>query len=214
MSRRKTILTAIVLILIMLIGGMLAFFTDADEDNKVFVLGNVEVRFTSNSSEAFGTQINQLIPNQKISQIAELENVGENDAYVFVKIKVPHISVSVDGAPAEKKDLFSTNMDMDNWKELTNFASEDSNSNSYTHVYAYANNEVLTKLVGKKDETISTAKIFDQISFINVTKPNEITDIFENGKLEIDVTGYAIQADAIEGTPEEVWQHLVQNLVQ
>ena len=212
MSRRKTILTAVVLILIMLIGGMLAFFTDADEDNKVFVLGNIKIKFSDESVENFDVEINKLTPNKTIDQKAELENVGENDAYIFVKVKMPHINVSVDGDEAKKTDLFTTNMNKEKWMELTQFNSEE--VNFYTHVYAYVNGSKLAKFEAKTEQLTPKAEIFSQISFINISNPTQITDVFKEGKLQVDVTAYAIQADDIDNDPASVWTHLEKNLVQ
>ena len=43
MSKRKSIAVAIVLLLILLIGGMMAFFTDTDTATNVFELGKVDI---------------------------------------------------------------------------------------------------------------------------------------------------------------------------
>ena len=40
MSKKKSIAVAIVLLLVLLIGGMLAYFTDTDTATNVFVLGD------------------------------------------------------------------------------------------------------------------------------------------------------------------------------
>ena len=43
MTKKKSIAVAIVLAIVLLIGGMLAYFTDTDTETNEFTLGNVSI---------------------------------------------------------------------------------------------------------------------------------------------------------------------------
>ena len=61
MSKKKSIAVAVVLLLVLVIGGMLAYFTDTDTATNVFTLGdNIEISLheTNWSNGGSGTILN------------------------------------------------------------------------------------------------------------------------------------------------------------
>jgi len=79
-----------------IVGGTYAYFTDKDSAENVVVMGNVDIELTD---ELEGQTIEKILPNQKISDAVSIVNVGNNDAFVRLK-------VSFEGLSAE--DILST----------------------------------------------------------------------------------------------------------
>ena len=99
MSKKKTIAVAIILALVLIIGGMLAYFTDTDTTTNVFVLGDkVEIDLTEPAWDALADTNNNDIPDvaegihpgTKVAKDPTITNESETTpAYVFAEIVVP-----------------------------------------------------------------------------------------------------------------------------
>lgn len=70
-----------------LVGGTYAYLTDAEEDTNVFTIGNVDIDLLS----AAGDEPIILMPNNtdKTKVDYQIKNVGDEDAYVWLRVKVP-----------------------------------------------------------------------------------------------------------------------------
>ncbi len=70
-----------------LVGGTYAYLTDAEEDTNVFTIGNVDIDLLS----AVGDEPIKLMPNntEKTKVDYQIENIGNEDAYVWLRVKVP-----------------------------------------------------------------------------------------------------------------------------
>lgn len=87
MSKKTWILiTCLVLSLAMGLGGSLAYLTDRDADVNVFTMGNVDIELTEDFEQGA-----ELIPGVDIKKEVRVENVGNNDAWVWVDIAIPKI---------------------------------------------------------------------------------------------------------------------------
>ncbi len=97
MSKRKTIAVAIVLALVLVIGGMLAYFTDTDTRINVFSLGdNIEISLSetgwtnSSGSNYTRTEANGMHPGTTVAKDPTINNDSTTTpAYVFAEIIVP-----------------------------------------------------------------------------------------------------------------------------
>ena len=84
MSRKKLIITAIVLALVLAIGGILAYFTDVDTKINKFTMGNVDIEVLEPSWPG-EEGVKDIVPNQEVNKDPQVKNKGSNDIYAFVK---------------------------------------------------------------------------------------------------------------------------------
>ena len=95
--KKKSILlaaTAVMLVAAMSIGGMLAYFTDTDTKTNTFTLGNVEIELTEPSWTEDSYIAN---PGVDVAKDPIITNVGENAAYVRMKVVVSDASAWIAG---------------------------------------------------------------------------------------------------------------------
>ena len=94
MSKKTWILIAcLVMSLAMGLGGSLAYLTDRDADVNVFTMGNVDIELTEDFEQG-----SELIPGVDIKKEVKVENVGNNDAWVWVDIAIPKTLDDVNAA--------------------------------------------------------------------------------------------------------------------
>ena len=83
---KKTI--ALILCMVMALtvglGSTLAYLTDTDTDTNVFVVGNVDIELNEDFQQG-----SELVPGVEVNKDASIENVGNNDAYVWMTVAVP-----------------------------------------------------------------------------------------------------------------------------
>ena len=194
MNKKKTIAVAIVLALILLIGGMLAFFTDTHEVTNKFTLGNgvdIEVTETFNEENA-----KDLLPGAVVAKAPSIENKSSTtDAYVFVKVTVPTYTKN-----SSTTELFKYDVNT-GWTEIESLATEDTTAKTKTHVYAYGTTTAMTKL--EKSQT-TTKPIFDEVTLepTLTEAEKETASVTPN----IIVKGYGIQTTDLGKTdPAEIF---------
>ena len=85
MSKKSLVLVlSLVLALAVGLGGTLAYLTDRDSDVNIFNIGNVDIDLT----EDF-VQGSPLVPGVDVEKEVVIENVGNNDAWVWTTIAIP-----------------------------------------------------------------------------------------------------------------------------
>ena len=115
MSRKKLVLTAIVLVLVLAIGGILAYFTDVQTRHNKFKTGMVDVEVDEpswpgqpidnpnydptdpNSPEKIDPEV-PVVPGQEIPKDPQVVNKGDGKVYAFVEVTVPVRNVKVGNA--------------------------------------------------------------------------------------------------------------------
>jgi len=90
----KTASLASALLGVMAIGGIAAYFTDADTATNTFTVGRVsldlvEPNYPGNDSE----KVKNLVPNEEVKKDPTIINDGVNDEYVFLEVYVPYDTV-------------------------------------------------------------------------------------------------------------------------
>lgn len=95
-KRFVTLVVACVLIAAMGIGGTLAYLTDQTEATNKFTFGDVKVNvveeawdYTDEGDNGVPDKAEDEVPNQQTPKSVQAENVGINDAVVFIKLTVP-----------------------------------------------------------------------------------------------------------------------------
>lgn len=90
MMKKKTVLTAALALAvtsILAVGGSLAYFTDTDDKENTFTLGDVDIKLEENFE-----QESKLYPGEEkdaVTKEVTVKNIGSEDAYVRVHIAVP-----------------------------------------------------------------------------------------------------------------------------
>ena len=96
-----TLCLCVALLAVAVIGGTLAYFTDTDSKDNVFVTGNVKIELEENFGDNDPDTPEKLLPATGSAQAGSLkngitkevsvENVGTEDAFVRVHIAIPSI---------------------------------------------------------------------------------------------------------------------------
>lgn len=193
MNKKKTIAVAIVLALILLIGGMLAYFTDTDSATNTFTIGNVDISLTEPLWDALDDEDNNNIPDvaesitpgATIDKDPTINNISTtNGAYVFAKVVVPALDATT--------PLFTYETNT-GWAELGT-AKYDATAKTITHVYAYGSASAMTELEKATSATAPTSTssaVFSSVTLGNFTA----TQLSGITTTQIVVSAYGIQKD-------------------
>lgn len=207
----KATVTACALAGILTVGGIMAYFTDADTATNTFTVGKVEIDL----QEPDWVPPTDITPEQEFAKDPQVKNTGKNDAYVFVEVIVPYanvITANEDGTRNDAADteLFSYDV-KDGWVELEDQKVVDKTAGTVKHLYAYGTKDVMKAL----KSNVTTDSVFDYIKFVNVIEDEGL----EGKELNVVVNAYAIQTtnitdnkDALDGDnvdgkvkPADVW---------
>ena len=194
MKRKKiaAFLIAGTLCAAMAAGSAAAYLTDKDEVTNQFTVGRVEIDGEEpNYTPDPDGKTNDIVPTQEIAKDPQIENVGKNDAYVYMDVSVPIARVITadadgnrqNGGVAKETELFTMNNVSKKWTLMYSRRSGDN------MVYVYSYNEILAP--GK-----TTDPLFTSITFANV-----IEGQIDDQQSDVPVNFYAIQAlNTGEGT--------------
>ena len=195
----KNIVICIAVVLMLIIGSALAYFTDADSETNSFTVGNISLDLTEPSWNP--EKGKNITPSQTIVKDPQITNDGANDAFVFISVEVPMATVktaNADGTAnaAALKELFSYDVN-DSWAMVK----KTTETSSVTYVYAYVGADGNMKAL-KPGSTTQPA--FDSVTFVNA-----IEGQLDNKTLTIDVSSMGIQANDLNTTnPAEVYEIL------
>ena len=217
MSKKKSIAVAIVLLLVLLIGGMLAYFTDTDTATNVFVLGDdIDISLSENSSWTNGgsgntynsVAANGIHPGAVVAKDPTVNNVSTTTpAYVFAEVIVPTYSTGSGSAP-----LFKLNSDTTSSPTALGTSVGDAGNTGWTlikvdnttsgvikYVYAYGTSSAMTSLAAGA----STNPVFTCVTLEpTLTAAQKATATNQN----IVVNAYGIQTDSLGVTaPLEIF---------
>lgn len=218
MNKKKTVIAAAVLALVVLVGGILAYFTDTEEKTNVFTIGNVDITLTEDgwtegsfnegtwtagtTGEYSRTEAQNLTPNAVIPKAPIVTNVGSNDAYVFVKVTVPMATIKVGSeTEATSHELFSYTVN-DGWKQLSKTVAD----NKAVYVYAYATGTHDGAGIQKSELTIlnkagsatgvATPAVFNTVTLADLAEAPASAALTQ----KIDIKAYAIQSNNIDSS--------------
>lgn len=203
--KRREIILAGAIAVLLAIGGILAYFTDTEQAVNEFTVGKVEIDLQEPSWDADNPP-EAVVSNEEISKDPKVVNIGKNDAYVFIKVSVPYGNVSATDengnvSPKADRELFTYKVN-DGWIEVGS-PSKNETEGAVEHVYAYASADKMTAV----KSGANTATLFDSVKFINAIDGEGL----EETDCNIVVDAYAIQiTDAYEGgtegaVPSSVW---------
>ena len=185
-----TLCLAVALTATAVVGGTLAYFTDTDEKTNTFTVGNVDIELTEPDWKEENAK---LIPGREIAKDPTITvKPGSERAYTFMKVKLSDDFAQLLKDYAEFKDMDLT--DAEQQKALINLWFKSAVSPKIMSV-DLADNSVILGVLSPKNPGESV-KYFDA-----VTVPGDVdaSMINQNGRYEIDITAYGIQAEGFEG---------------
>ncbi len=111
MKKGLLMVLGIVSIALLSLGGSLAALTSRDAGNNTFTFGDVEIELVSD----LGNGPTMLMPDNENKTYAnyKITNTGENDAYVFLRVKVP--AVLEDAYPEAADNVIHWNFEEALW---------------------------------------------------------------------------------------------------
>ena len=176
----------------------LAYSSVTDGITNTFSIGNVRIKLTE--TEYPGNTVSGIVPNSETAKNPQINNVGVNSAFVFLKVTVPKKEVTVAdayGNCSEKtlQEIFylktsendidiTENSFSDCWSELESYAEESSETKTY--VFGYKN---------ALGSFRATEPLFDKIQLKNIIEQ----EIDPEELQEIKIEAYAVQSDNIPG---------------
>ena len=169
-------------------GGTVAYLTDAETATNTFTVGKVKIDleepgYPGNDSD----EVKNIIPNQEIVKDPQIENTGNNDALVFLRVEIPQETFTDedDGTWEQKKqDLFRLKGVSDQWELLRTETTTDADGKTKTS-YVYGYKKTLAK-------GSTTDKLFQKVQM-----KNSIEKDLEGNVEDVIVTACAIQATDI-----------------
>ncbi|MBR3134406.1 MAG: SipW-dependent-type signal peptide-containing protein [Clostridia bacterium] len=186
MNKKKTIAVAIVLALVLLIGGMLAFFTDTDTATNVFVLGdNIEISLSETDWDP--ADANGIHPGAVVDKNPVITNDSTTTpAYVFAEVIVPCYSSNAN--TTIDTPLFSLDTIGSGWN-LMSTSSIDQTNKTITYVYNYGTASGMTSLAAEASTpaVFATVTLDDDLTAAQKATASATTNIVVNA--------YGIQID-------------------
>ena len=175
MNKKKFIITIIIITIVVIVtGGIYAYLTDTDQKTNVFTQGSVKISLTEpNWNPANATDLR---PGNTIAKDPQINNIGKNDAYVYIKVEQPLVELMNN----TKSPLFSYSTNT-GWTLLGDNSSQ-TNCPVRTSVYYYS-----TALA----KNTSTSKLFNNVTVNNFSQLYIQQLGLDNSNMKI--TGYAIQ---------------------
>lgn len=204
--------------LLLATGSTLAYFTDKEQASNRITIGKVDITLTEPKWDAVPDEKKQNItPGKELVKDPTVTNTGINDAFVFLKVKVPAaelVTANADGTKnkAAVHELYSWNVNT-GWSpvgEPTNIVDESGNVTGVEYLYVYGSRSACTSLAKNQAPT----ELFSSVTFLNVIEGQTLTDTtpLEEAETVIDIQAFAIQTTDLTAddvtSPTEVWKVL------
>ena len=174
--RKKLIAGAVALLCLTMLGySTIAYFTAEDTATNVITSGNIQIQLQETAITEDGETVLfqdsqerfDVVPGQSVSKIVTVQNTGENDAYIRIKIqKQIDLAEGVTGPP--DTGLLGLDINKESWTEKEGF---------------YYYNKPLSP--GAVTEPLFETVIFDA----------SMNNLYQNSTALIEVTAYATQVD-------------------
>lgn len=211
-NKKRIIFIAAVLVLLLGVGGVSAYFTSTDNATNQWTVGDVTIELLEEEYDKVPeTERQNITPNKVFTKDPVVKNIGTNDAFVFLRFSVPKKEVRIAGQDgsaqaSQVQELFDYTI-QDGWVKV----SEDTSAtDKNTYVYAYGN-EAACKALAAEASTPSLFKN-NQVTFINVIEGQSL----EGTTLEIPVESFGIQTTDLgtddKTAPADVWKILIHQI--
>lgn len=183
------------------IGGIMAYFADADTQTNTFTVGKVSLELQEPNWDE--NEAKDIRPNKTLKKDPQIHNDGVNEEFVFMEVTVPYRNMETanpDGTKneAQDTDLYSYEVNSQ-WTQLGT-GKKDTANQTMTYLYVYGTKTECTPL----EKGATTAAVFDEVTFADVIEDQGL----EGETLQIVVNAYGIQTTDINGgktAPADVW---------
>lgn len=207
MNRKRMIAVAIVLALILLIGGMIAYFTDTDTATNEFTLGDeIEISlsetggWTKNATSGKMQNANAqgIHPGTTVDKAPVVTNDSTTTpAYVFAEVIVPCYDSDDDGVVDAA--LYTLNTIGSGWN-LMSTSAVNTTDKTITYVYNYGDATSMTALA----KEASTPAVFSSVTLKSTITAEQAATAPTNP--DIEVNAYGIQTDGYNVTaPSQIY---------
>ena len=201
MSKKKTILLGTLgLIFVLSIGVVLAYLqVNTESKANLFTFGNVKIELYEDEWDELSDEDKLLYPGKDVNKDPTVKNIGKNDAYIFLEIRVPRASVCIiddneNILPAVWTELFTYAVNV-GWEQIGN--DELSDYGDYvTRVYAY------TAMIVAPNTY--TTPLFDKVTFVNILEG----EISKGTTLIMPINALAIQAEYLNETGDTILEKM------
>ena len=209
MNKRKTMAVAIVLALVLLIGGMIAYFTDTDEATNEFTLGDeVDISLSETWTPADGLGIH---PWAVVTKAPSIVNESTTTpAYVFAEVVVPCYASTGTTVDTPLFTLLNAN-DQEGCNAgwvLIDTSAVNTTDKTITYVYAYGTSSTMTSLAASPatPKTTTSTPVFSKVKLDeDLTADQKAT---ASATPNIVINAYGIQTDNVGTTPSAVWDNV------
>lgn len=202
-------IAVLVLMILMICGGVLAFLTDRNKADNVFTVGNLELSIEEPSFDMETAE--NLHPRNIVSKDPAVVNRDEVDAFVFMEIQVPVRDVFLVGTGGKKISRTRTELfSMDFSSEWTLMTKEENPENScMVYLFVYGSEDSPKVLRGRDgDYEYRTEPLFTETAFANILEGE-----LDEKELDIPVRVYGIQSASLENrTAGEIFSILSRQL--
>lgn len=169
--KRKLFSCAVIVMCLAMIGfGTLAYFTAKDVAHNVITSGNIDIEINewadADKEVPFPDKAVGVMPGADVTKIVEVENTGDNEAYVRVSVEK---AIELAAGQTGDVDLGLVNIDFN-----------DTDWTAGTDGYYYYNKALAPGQV--------TEPLFTTVSF-----SGNMSNLYQNSTAKIDVTAYAVQ---------------------
>lgn len=203
-------ITATLILLILIIcGGVVAYLTDRDSADNVFTVGNLEIAIEEPSFDT--EEADNLYPGKVVGKDPAVVNRDEVDAFVFMEVRIPMRNVYLVGKDGKsiskaRTELFTTDFSS-RWTLMAQ--EENPEEDCMVYLFVYGREESPEVLQGREgDVEYRTEPLFTEAAFANILEG----ELDEKG-LSIPVTAYGIQASSLEDkTAGEIFSILCRQL--
>ena len=165
---------AAIMLIVAVVGGTLAYFTDTDAEVNVFTVGNIDIDLREWADEVEKTpfkNIDKIMPGMTYPKIVDVKNVGKNNALVRVTIEIPENMIP-------------------EWYTLTNWAVAEAPADGGAGKYVFYYTEELEP-DAVTDPLLKAVKLAESVTELNAAD-----------KYEVPVFVAAIQSESFEGNYE------------
>ena len=202
MNRKKIIAAAIVLALVVLIGSLLAYFTDTDTATNIFTLGDkIEISIVENNAWTKDGQTTNWVnpdatdihPGTVVSKAPSIRNDSTTTpAYVFAEVIVPCYAST---GTTVNTPLFTLDSIGAGWTKISSNETVDTTSKTIKYVYAYGTSTAMTTLAAN---TTTTTPVFSSVTLAPTLTAEQKDTASANPNIV--VNGYGIQIDNLTVT--------------
>lgn len=216
MNKKKALATigACALAGTMLVGGTLAYLTDTEKTTNTFTVGNITVDLEEPNYPGNGSdETRDLVSLQEVPKDPQMHNTGKDSAVMFMQVDIPMANVITAQPNGTRNDQENTELFDYKSNAIGTYDSINEGWSLLSTKYLNASDAEVSQAAAAKvrrlygyktvvGENQTTVPVFDTVRLVNIIEgqieDDPATPKVDESKLDIDITGYAIQAENVK----------------